>query len=66
MKTVLGNKVVSIVGYSACILSLISFFSLIYLGLFTGFKVKLSDIIICIVCAIIFFTCVKIKGKQNS
>lgn len=65
MKTVLGDKVVKILGYTSCIIALVCFFSLTYLGLFTNLNIKIEDIIICLICAIIFFISAKIKGKQD-
>ena len=65
MKTVLGNKVAKILGYSICIISLLCFFILVYLGLFTSIPVKIEDIVICILCAIIFFIAAKVKGKED-
>lgn len=64
MKTVLGDKITKIIGYNICIISLICFFVLTYLGLFKNFNISIKDIIICLTCAIIFFISASIKGKK--
>lgn len=66
MKKDLGDKVANFIGYTSCIIALLCFFALTYLGLFANFAVKIEDIFICLVSAIIFFISAKIKRKQDS
>ncbi len=65
MITSYGEKVTKIVGYSASIISLIGFFTLIYLGLYRNLSIKIEDIVICLLSSIIFFVSAKIKKKKD-
>ena len=66
MKIDLGEKVTKVLGYTTCLMALVIFFVLTYLGLFTNILIKIGDIMICLASAIIFFISAKIKGKQDS
>ena len=66
MKTDLGNTVTKVLGYISSAISLVCFFVLTYLGIFMKLNIKIEDIIICLVCALIFFISAKIRGKQGA
>ena len=66
MKTDLGNTVTKVLGYISSAISLVCVFGLTCLGIFMKLNIKIEDIIICLVCALIFFISAKIRGKQGA